>query len=71
MHDFEMHTGFDSMTVMFCKQCGLSYVLARYKTVPSRTVWEVMTFADYQDNAIAPPASPCHAGQEREAKKGQ
>lgn len=64
MHDFDIRQGFNEKTVMFCKKCGLSFILTQYGGLgrDSKTVWEAMSFADQQGQDIDPPCKPCQEG---------
>lgn len=62
MHEFDVRKGFNDITVMFCRRCGLSYMLMLRRGTSNKSVWEAMPFQDYQGKDIDPPCKPCQEG---------
>lgn len=57
-HHFEVVQGLSGSTIMYCKQCGASYRLVIYNTIPSKAVWEKVTTETYDGTPVS--ISRCH-----------
>jgi hypothetical protein len=62
MHDFEVAKGFNDITILFCKRCGLSYNLVR--TNMGDISWCAMSFLDTTGESSDPHALRCSEGND-------
>lgn len=69
MHEFEMLTAFGETTLMYCKQCALTFSLMSYRDDNGNfhNAWEPVSFSDLDGNEKKPYWK--HCGQEDEKKK--
>lgn len=61
IHDFDIKQGFNNITILFCRRCGLSYSLLSYNGKNS-CAWVEMPFVNGDDEPVSPPALPCENG---------
>lgn len=59
MHDFDIRTGFNDTTILFCRRCGKSYRFIIYNQNYSEPVWEEVGFKDFKNHPVNPPGPSC------------
>src|SRR3989441_911621 len=60
VHKFDIYTDTNDTPIMFCKRCGVSYVMYRDKRILAMGFsWRSMPFQDAQGLDIDQPTKPC------------